>query len=173
MSTVAEIVDLINNTELSIEDRVAIVRAVRNTIPDLIAPERRLKGRVDSARGVRPEYIDSAILGLENSALWQQSSSTSPKELRLHRDASTEHRLLFEEAQALADIANYNSRYHHFVGVDKARAVHRVGKQITGDAAVLVQPHLDIMATARPTNGRRRLKPATQPTTPIPPSAKE
>jgi hypothetical protein len=164
MATAAEIIDLINNSELSIEDRVEIVRALRNGIPDLVVPERRLKGRIDSAQGVRPEFVDSAILGLTSSAIWQQSASTSPKELRTQLDLSTVHRLLGEEARALAEIADYNSRYHYFVAIDKARAVRRVGQQLTGEAAILVQPHLEVMASARP--ARRRIKPTTQPTSP-------
>jgi hypothetical protein len=171
MATAAEIIDLIHNSELSIEDRVEIVRALRNSTPDLVVPERRMKGRIDSAQGVRPEFVDSAILGLTSSAIWQQSASTSPKELRVQLDKSAAHRLLCEEARALAEIADYNSRYHHFLAIEKARAARRVGLEITGDAAILVQPHLEIMASSRP--ARRRIRPASQPASTTSPSAKQ
>ena len=173
MATVSEIIDLINNAELSTEDRVAIVRAVRNTMPDLVAPTHRLKSRVDAAQAVRPEYIDSAMTGLEHSELWQQSSSATPKQMRIYRATAAEYRLLFEETQAFADVLKYNYRYQHFLAVDLARTAHRVGKQLTGEAAVLVTPHLDIMTDILPSNGRRRPKPTTQPTSTTPPSAKE
>jgi hypothetical protein len=172
MATAAEIINLINTSELSIEDRVAIVRALRNTVPNLVAPERRLKGRVDSAQGIRPEFVESAITALENSELWQQSSTATPKQLRFHRNASEETRPLIEEVQAFYAILSYSARYHHFLAVEMARNAHRVGKQLIGDAAVLVQPHLEIMADTLPPR-RRRIKPASTPSTPTPPSAKE
>lgn len=173
MATATEIIDLINNSELSIEDRVAIVRALRNTIPNLVVPERRLKTRVDAAQAIRPEYVEAAITALENSELWQQSASSTPKDIRFHRTATEELRPLIEETQAFLNLLNYTARYHHLLAVDMARAAHRVGKEITGEAAVLVKPHLDIMTNARPSNGRRRIKPTSTPSTPIPPSAKE
>lgn len=173
MATVEEIIGLILKAELSIEDRVAIVRAVRNTIPDLVAPSPRLKARIDTAQGVRPEYVDFTMTGLANSELWQQSASTTPKQIRFHRNTAAEYRLLFEEAQAFADILKHNFRYQYFLAVDLSRTAHRVGKELTGEVAVLVKPHLEIMADARPSNGRRRVKPTTQPTTIVPPSVKE
>jgi hypothetical protein len=167
MATVDEIVNLINTSDLSIEDRVVILRALRNTIANLVAPEPRLRGRINAALAVRPEFIDSLITGLENSELWQQSSSTSPKELRIERDAAAEFRPLFEEAQAFADVLQATARYRYLLVVDKARTVIRIGRELTGDAAVRVKPHLDLIDDLR---ARRRS--SSKPASTTPPAAK-
>ena len=156
--TAAEIINAILTVTLSAAERASILRALRDTTPDLVPDDPHLRGGIISAQSVSPEYVDSTISGLESSELWQRSANSTPKDLRRHREIVGEQREVFEIAQAYADTLQSNMRYHHFVAVDKARAAHRVGNQLTGDARLSIKSHLDRMTDARPDIGRRKKK---------------
>ena len=165
--TAVEIIKAIFSASLSISDRVAILRALRDSTPGLVAPDPRLRRRIGAARAVPVEYVDSTVVALENSEAWQGATS-KPEELRGHRERSDELLPFREESKALTDLLTYNARYQHFLAVEKARAAHKVGREITNEAALSIKPHLDVMAEARPQVGRRKKKAAQPTTTPTP-----
>lgn len=164
--TAADILEGVRTAKLTTADRVAILRALRDSTPGLVAADRHLLRRIRSAQAVPAAYIDTTINALENSAVWQQSASTNPEELREHRTFSGDHRNLYDEVEAFADILKYNIKYHHFLSVEKARTVFKVGREMSGAAGLSIRPHLTILAEARPSQGRKRRKPDE----PIPPA---
>jgi hypothetical protein len=161
--TIAAVTDWIRTAELSVDDRVSIIRALRDSTPDLVPVDNRLTGRIRAAQSIDPKYIDTTIVALENSGVWQQFASATPKELRLHRSFGDTNRSLTEEIGAYSDILQYSERYHHFVGVDKSRDAYKAGLQMSGEARLSIQPHLANIAEARPVVGRRRRKPEEPP----------
>lgn len=161
-----EIMEGIRKADLTIADRVAIIRTLRDSTPGLVNVDPRLLSRIRAAQSVGTEYIDTTVNALENSEVWQQSASTSPKELRTHLNFQDEHRPLQDEIQAYADILKYNVRYHHWIGVEKSRTAFNVGKAMTGEIGISIRPHLTIIAAARPAVGPKRRKPA-EPAPPV------
>jgi hypothetical protein len=157
--TIEAVVDWIRTAALSVDDRVAVVRALRDSTPDLVAVDPRLTGRIRAAQAIDPKYVDTTIIALENSGVWQQFASTDPKQLRHHRNVTENNRPLTEEVTAYGDILKYTERYHHFVGVDKSREAYKAGKQMSGDARLSIQPHLASIAESAPNTRRRRRKP--------------
>jgi hypothetical protein len=156
--TIDAVVDWIRTAELSVDDRVALVRALRDSTPDLMAVDPRLTLRIRAAQAIDPKYVDTTIIALENSELLQQFASTNPKELRHHRSVGDNNRSLTEEVTAYGDILKYTERYHHFVAVDKSREAFKAGKQMSGEARLSIQPHLANIAESLPPTGRRRRK---------------
>ncbi|HYK05698.1 MAG TPA: hypothetical protein VE974_28370 [Thermoanaerobaculia bacterium] len=158
--TTSAVLEWIRTAELPVTDRVAIVRTLRDTTPDLVAVDPRLTGRIRAAQGIDPKFIDSTVTALENSAVWQEFTSTTPKELRQYRSIGDDNRPLTEEVLAYGDILRYTQRYYHFLAVDKSREAYKAGKQMSGEARLSIQPHLSTIADARPVVGRRRRKAA-------------
>ena len=74
--TIDAVVDWIRTAELSVDDRVALVRALRDSTPDLVAVDPRLTLRIRAAQAIDPKYVDTTIIALENSELLQQFAST-------------------------------------------------------------------------------------------------
>ncbi len=163
-----QIVEGIRTGNLSIPDRVLIVRVLRETTPELVDVDPVLLPRIRAALGVSPEYIDTTRNALENSQVWQQSASTNPQELRKRRGFEEEHRSLIDEIQAYFNMLKYNVWYNHFVAVGLARNAYKVGVAMTGEAGRAIRHHLPIIAAARPTVGRKRNKPA-EPAPTVPP----
>ena len=161
-SSSAEIIAAIQSTPLSVTDRIEILRAIKETIPDLVAPDPKLENRMRSARATRPEFVESAINGLTTSELWRQSADATPEAIRKHQEFE-ENRPLLEDVVAFADLLDYNVRYHHFAAIDLARTSYRVGKMIGGEAGLNLKPHLEIMAQHLPQKGRRKKKAAAAP----------
>jgi hypothetical protein len=171
-SSAAEIVQGILTAGLTLNDRVLIIRALRDSFPELVPVDARLVARIRNAAATSPEFIDSTVNGLENYKVWQDSSSASPEELRRHREYGAEHRPMIEALQAFVDVMKYNVAYQHFVAVDKSRRAYKVGKAMSGEAGLSIRAHLAIIAQTRPGNGRKRKKteePATGTTPPVTP----
>jgi hypothetical protein len=156
--TAADIVNAVRATELSIVDRVAIVRALRDTTPGIVQADDHLLLRIRAAQTVSPEYVDTMMNALENSSFWQQSAATTPEDLRNHRVLSDEDRPLVEEVQAYGEVLKYKSRYHHFAAVEKTRSAYRVGRELKGEVGQSIRPHLSIIEDARRPASRRRRK---------------
>jgi hypothetical protein len=166
----ADIVEAIRTSEVSIADRVAIVRALRETTPGVVQADDHLLLRIRAAQTVSPEYVDTTVNALENSSFWQQSAATTPEDLRKHRVLANEDRPLEDEVQAYGDVLKHKKRYHHFAAVDKARAAYRVGKELKGEVGQAIRPHLSILEEVRRSSSRRRRK-AEEPVpaaTPVP-----
>jgi hypothetical protein len=157
-SSVSDIVQVLLTLPLTVDDRVSIVRALRDTLPELVPVDPRLASRIRVAQATSPEFIDSTVNGLENDVVWQRSASANPGELRKHRRFADEQRPLVDTLRAFVDLLEYNGRYQHFVGVDKARRAYRVGKAMSGEAGLAIQPYLAIIAQKRPPGGRKRKK---------------
>ena len=158
-STPGEIIAAIQSTALSPSERVEILRALKDTTPDLVAPDPKLEGRMRAALGTPAEFVESAINGLSASELWQQSAAATPIEIRKHL-AFDDNRPVLEELTAYVDLLDYNVRYHHFAAIDMARTSYRVGKTIGGEAGLNLKPHLEIMGQHLPKVGRRKKKAA-------------
>jgi hypothetical protein len=84
-----DIINALHSTTFSVADRVAILRALRDTTPGLVAADPRLEGRIRAAQAVKPEHVDRTITAMENSQVWQQVASTTPAELRANSPTST------------------------------------------------------------------------------------
>jgi hypothetical protein len=156
--SVADIVQSVSSGALTMNERVLIVRALRDSFPELVPVDPRLAGRIRAAQGMPPEFIETTVNALENYEVWQQSASASPIEMRKHREYGGEHRPLIDALQAFVDILVYNVRYQHFVGVEMARTAFKVGKEMSGEAGLSIKPHLEIIAQSRPSNARKRKK---------------
>lgn len=164
-----EVVQWILTAGLTVNERVLIVRALRDSFPELVPVDPRLAGRIRVAQATSPDFIETTVNGLENYEVWQQSASASPKELRRHREYKDEQRPMIDALQAFVDILQYNVRYQHFLGVEKARTAFKIGKEMSGEAGLSIKPHLEIIALTRPNGGRRRKKAVVAPTpTPTP-----
>ncbi|HEY0158438.1 MAG TPA: hypothetical protein VGF28_14240 [Thermoanaerobaculia bacterium] len=159
LTTAADVIAALQSNDFSIADRVAIIRALRDTTPGLVTIDPHMERRVRAARAVRLEYIDSTINALENSDFWQQTAATTPTELRQHRAFADDHKPLIDELHAYHTLVLDSVRYHHFAGVEKSRVAYKAGKAIQGDAALTIKAHLDVMAATRPATARRRKKP--------------
>ncbi|HYK01687.1 MAG TPA: hypothetical protein VE974_08015 [Thermoanaerobaculia bacterium] len=157
--TAVDIVNAVRTAELSTADRVAIVRALRDTTPGLVEPDDRLLLRIRAARSVSPEYVDTMVNAMENSELWQQSADTTPTDLRTHRDLSEENRALVDEVQTYGEVLTYKSRYHHFLAVEKARSAYKIGKEMKGEAGLAIRAHISLIDETRRASTRRRRKP--------------
>ena len=156
--TAAEILAAFQSTSYSIEDRVAFVRALRDTTPGMVSVDPRLTPRVRAAKGVRDENIDATINALESSEFWQKSADTTPQELRDYRTFDEKHRPLIDALRSFVLLLLENTGYQRLLAVDKVRAVFKAGQAISGDAAIAIRPHLELIAETRPTTGRRRKK---------------
>jgi hypothetical protein len=152
----ADIIAALHSNHYTIEERVAFVRALRDSTPGLVVIDPREEGRVRAARGVKLESIDTTINALENSEIWQQTCAVSPKEIRAYRQFPDEHRSLAEELRAYLKVVIDSIRYNHFLAIEKARAVFKAGQGISGEAALTVKPHLDLIAETRPQRRRRK-----------------
>jgi hypothetical protein len=165
--TPADIVTAIRATALAPADRVEILRAVRETTPDIVPPDPEQKARIRSASGISPQFIDAAVNGLTGSDMWQESADTTAAEIAGHRDFEDE-RPVYDELKTFSDLLGYSLKYHHWQATKKARAAYRVGKQLGGEKGAVLQPHIEIMAATLPQKRARR-KPKTPPpaTTPV------
>jgi hypothetical protein len=167
-STPAEIVAAIRATALAPADRVEILRALRETMPDIVPPDPLQKGRIRVAKGIPRPFLEAAINGLTASGLWQQSAATTPTEVVGHRDFE-EQRPVFDELKTFSDILDYSLNYHHWQATTKARRVYKVGKQLGGDEGLVLQPHIDIMAATLPKRSRKAKPPVATPPAPTKP----
>ncbi len=152
--TVASLIDYVRTTDLSSVERAAILRALRETVRDLVPPDPSLNARLRTARAVRPLFVESTINGIAASTVWQQSAAVTPDELRTHLTFET-NRPFIEELQASNHILDYNLRYHHWAAVEKSRTAYHAGKTLGGAEGHLVKPHLQIMAGWLPKSQRR------------------
>ncbi len=157
-STAADIVAAIRATTLAPADRVEILRALRETMPDMVPPDPLQKGRIRVAKGVSQQFVDAAINGLTSSEVWAQSAATTSAEMQAHRDFE-EQRPVFDELKTYIDILGYGLSYHHWQGIAKARRVYKVGKQLGGDEGLVLQPHIEIMASTLPRRSRKAKTP--------------
>ena len=58
--------------------------------------------------------------------------------------------LLAEQANALNALLQFNTAYHHFVAVDKARVAYGVGARLGGNEGKAITPHLKIAKESLP-----------------------
>src|ERR1019366_4226355 len=142
-STPADIVAAIRATTLAPADRVEILRALRETMPDLVPPDPLQKDRIRVAKAVPRQFIEAAINGLTASDVWRQSAATSSDDMEAHRDFEAQ-RPVFDELKTYVDLLDYSLDYHHWQATTKARRVYKVGKQLGGDEGLVLQPHIDI-----------------------------
>ena len=163
--TLADIVAAIHATTLTPADRVEILRALRETMPDLVPPDPLQKKRIRAAKGVPRPFVEAAINGLTASNVWQQSAATTSGEMEAHRDFEVQRPVL-DELKTYFDLLDSSLNYHHWQATAKARRVYKVGKQLGGDEGLVLQPHIDIMASTLP---RRSRKAKTPPKTTPPP----
>ncbi len=161
-STPADIVAAIRATTLTPADRVEILRALRETMPDLVPPDPSQKKRIRAAKGVPRPFVDAAINGLTASEVWTQSAATTSGEMEAHRDFEGQ-RPVFDELKTYTDILEYGLNYHHWQATAKARTVYKVGKQLGGDEGLVLKPHVDIMASTLPRRSRKAKTPSTTP----------
>ncbi|HEX7679446.1 MAG TPA: hypothetical protein VF713_15045 [Thermoanaerobaculia bacterium] len=159
--TPADIVTTIRATALAPADRVEILRALRETMPDIVPPDPQQKTRITFAKGVPRQFVDAAINGLTASDVWQQSAATTSAEVGAHRDFE-EQRPVYDELKTFSDILRYSLNYHHWQATKKSRAAYRVGKQLGGDGGLVLQPHIDIMAATLPKRSRKPKPPASK-----------
>jgi hypothetical protein len=164
--TAADIVAALHSNHYSLEERVVMLRAMRDTTAGLVNYDPHLDGRVRASLSVRPETIDTTINALENSEIWQQSSGITPKELRAHRDFRAEHRALLEMLRSFIAMLIQSIRYQHFLGVEKSRAVYNAGRAIGGEAALTIKPQLDLIAETRPAARRKKVEKPSEPAAP-------
>lgn len=159
--TPADIVTTIRATALAPADRVEILRALRETMPDIVPPDPLQKTRITVAKGVPRQFVDAAINGLTASDVWQQSAATTSAEVGAHRDFE-EQRPVYDELKTFSDILRYSLNYHHWQATSKSRTAYRVGKQLGGDEGLVLQPHIDIMAATLPKRSRKPKPPASK-----------
>jgi hypothetical protein len=159
--TPADIVTTIRATALAPADRVEILRALRETMPDIVPPDPQQKTRITFAKGVPRQFVDAAINGLTASDVWQQSAATTSSEVGAHRDFE-EQRPVYDELKTFSDILRYSLNYHHWQATAKSRAAYRVGKQLGGDEGLVLQSHIDIMAATLPKRSRKPKPPASK-----------
>ncbi|HXH40022.1 MAG TPA: hypothetical protein VNN08_15430 [Thermoanaerobaculia bacterium] len=170
-ATSADIVTAIRATALAPADRVDILRALRETMPDIVPPDPQQNSRIRVAAGLPRQFVDAAINGLTASSVWERSASTSAAEVAAHRDFD-EQRPVFDELKTFTGILDYSLRYHHWQATLKSRTAYRVGKTLGGDEGLILQPHIEIMAATLPRNKRKsKTPPAPAPTTPPKPAA--
>jgi hypothetical protein len=109
-----------------------LILAIRESIPDLLPPDKTIKKRINWARRLSPRFVQSMATGLETSPVWQASADAKPDELRQNLDRSNELRPLAEQADALNTLVQFNTDSHHFVAADKARVAYNVGNRLGG-----------------------------------------
>jgi hypothetical protein len=160
--TAADLVEAIQKNPLTLAERAALVRAIRDSIPDLLHPDPSLAGKMRSAARLSNQFIDSAATGLENSELWQKSADATPDEIRLHLSRSADLQPLLEEAKALDAVMQFNTSYHHYVAASKSRVAYNVGRRLGGDEGKSLKPHLDIIKEQIPKTWRRKPKAPAQ-----------
>ena len=166
--TVAAVIDFLRTTPLSAEDRVAVLRALREGIRDLVPPDPALNARIRTARAVPPVFVESTINGINTSTVWQQAADATPDELRTHLSFE-ENRAFAEELQTTLAIVDYSLRYHHWSAVEKSRTAYHAGKTLGGAEGHTIKPHLRIMSSYLPKNQRKtRKKPAPESTAVVP-----
>jgi hypothetical protein len=164
--TAADIVAALQSNHYSPAERVLILRAMRDTTPGLVTIDPHMLGRVRAARSVRPETVHTTVNALENSELWQQSSATTPKEIRGHMERVDENRGVIEMLRSYIAMLTDSNKFDYFLAVEKSRAVFIAGRAIGGEAALTIKPQLDLIAETRPA---RRRKKAEEPATPAEP----
>jgi hypothetical protein len=170
--TLAAVIDFLRTAPLSADDRVAVLRALRDGIRDLVPPDPALNPRLRAARGVPPDFVESTINGIANSLVWQHAAAATPDELRTHL-AFEEHRPFAQELQTLLAILEYSLRHHHWSAVEKARIAYHSGKTLGGAEGHTVKPHLKIMSSHLPKSQRKtRKKPAPEATAVVPAPSK-
>ena len=157
-----DILETLKTAVLSVADRIAIVRALRDGTPDLVAEDPRIRGRVNAAQAIDAEYAESTVVALENSVAWQRSIDLTPKALNRYLELSTENRPLCEEVTAYAKLLKYNMDYYHFVAIDNARIAHKAAMVIRGEDTKSIQTHLPILAASRGNAGGRKRKKAEE-----------
>lgn len=144
---------------------VAVVRIVRESIPDLVPPDTdpRLLARIRVARATRPQVVDSMANAMEPWARWQQSADTTPGELR-HLRSFEEYRALYEELGSFTKQLLFNLNLRHYEAVRKVRVAYRNGRNLAGTEGLTIQPHLDAIAPNIVLGKRKRkLEPPAEP----------
>lgn len=160
--TAADLVAAIQTTPLTLAERAALVRAIRDSVPDLLHPDPSLFGKIRSGARMPAHFIESAATGLENSELWQKSADATPEEIRLHLNRSAELQPLLEEAKALNAVMQFNTSYHHYVAASKSRDAYNVGRRLGGNEGKSIKPQLDIIKAQIPKTWRRKPKAPAQ-----------
>jgi len=102
--------------------------------------------------------VHSTATGLETSALWQESADATPEELPQNLERETELRTLAEQANALNALLQFNTAYHHFVAVNKARVAYGVGARLGGKEGRAITPHLKIAKESLPKTRHKTTK---------------
>jgi hypothetical protein len=161
--TAADLAQAIQATSLTSAERATLVRAIRDSVPDLLHPDPSLSGKMRSAARLSAHFIDSAATGLENSELWQKSADATPEEIRQHLSRAADLTPLAEEAKALNAVMQFNTSYHHYIAATKSRVAYNVGRRLGGDEGRSLKPHLDIIKDQIPKTWRRKPKPTPTP----------
>jgi hypothetical protein len=169
--TLAAVLDFLRTAPLSTEGRVAVLRALRDGIPDLVPPDPALNTRLRAARRVPTDFVESTINGITTSTVWQQAAAATPDELRMHL-AFEEHRPFAEELQATLAIVDYSLRQHHWAAVEKSRTAYHAGKTLGGAEGHTVKPHLKIMSSYLPKGQRKSRKKSPESTALVPAPSK-
>lgn len=127
-----------------------LILAVRESIPNLLPPDKTIKKRINWAQRLSPRFVQSMATGLETSPIWQASADAKPEELRENLERANELQPLAEQANALNSLVQFNTDYHHFVAADKARVAYNVGSRLGGKEGKAITPHLKIARESLP-----------------------
>jgi hypothetical protein len=157
-STPADIVAAVRATPMTAAEYAELILAVRESIPNLLPPDKTIKKKMNWAQRLSPRFVQSMATGLETSPVWQASADAKPDELRQNLDRESELRPLAEQADALNTLVQFNTDYHHFVAADKARVAYNVGSRLGGKEGKAITPHLNIARESLP----RRHKTSTK-----------
>jgi hypothetical protein len=142
--TSADIVAAVRATPMAPAEYADLILALRESIPNLLPPDKAIKKKINWAQRLSPRFVQSMATGLETSPVWQASADAKPDELRANLDRSSELRPLAEQADALNAIVQFNTDYHHFVAADKARIAYNVGSRLGGNEGKTIAAHLKI-----------------------------
>ena len=154
----ADIVAAVRATPMTVADYADVLLAIRESIPDLNPPDKSLATKIRWAARLSPRFVQSMATGLETSALWQKSADATPEELTRNLERESELRPLAEQANALNALLQFNTAYHHFVAVDKARVAYGVGARLGGNEGKAITPHLKIAKESLPKTRHKSTK---------------
>lgn len=170
----SDIAAAVRATPMTAAEYADLILAVRESIPNLLPPDKSIRKRLNWALRLSPRFVQSIATGLDTSTVWQASADANPGELREHLGRADELRPLAEQADALNSLVQFNTDYHHFVAADKARVAYNVGSRLGGNEGKSITAHLQIARTSLPR--RHKATAATNkfiPDFPAPPKAKE
>lgn len=154
----AEILEAIRSTPLSAAERAALLRAIRETIPNLTLPNSSLQHEMRSAARISRRFCEFTANALAESALWQEVSATSPAEIRSHLQQAAELQSLVEEATAFQSVVDFGARHHHYLATRKARDAYRIAKELHRTGKHELTSHIRILKDELPKTWRRKRK---------------